>query len=194
MSAVAAPYGMRPVNLQGGQAMSHGIRLMRITTAYATNIFYGDLVKVVAATGTIEKDTGTTGISPIGVFLGCEYQDAALGLFHRQYWPASQAVKTGTDPMAYVCDDPDALFQMQASGTLAQTALQLNANIIQTAGSTATGNSKNALNISGVANTATFPLRIVDFVRAPGSLIGDAFTDVIVRINTHMNRSATGAA
>jgi len=194
MSAVAAPFGLRPVQMLGSRYDSHGIRQYPITTAYATSIFNGDLVKIVAATGTCEKETGTTGISPVGVFVGCEYQDPSLGLFQRQYWPASTVIKTGTTAWAYVIDDPDILFEMQASGTLAQTALQLNANIVQTAGSTATGNSKNALNITGVANTATFPLRIIDFVRRPGSAVGDAFTDVIVRLNTHLNRSATGAA
>jgi len=194
MSAVAAPFGMRPVKMLGSRYDTHGMTQYPITLAYATNIFCGDLVKIVAATGTCEKDTGTTGINPVGVFMGCEYQDPALGLFQRQYWPASTVIKTGTTAWAYVLDDPDALFEMQASGTLAQTALQLNANVVQTAGSTATGNSKNALNITGIANTATFPLRIVDFVRRPGSVVGDAFTDVIVRINTHLNRSTTGAA
>lgn len=193
MATVAAPYGLRPVNMQGSQPMTHGMRLMKITTAYATNIFYGDLVKLVAATGTIEKDTAVTANLPVGVFLGCEYEDTSLGLFHRQFWPASQAVKTGTTAWAYVVDDPDALFEIQASGAVDQTKLGSNANIVQTAGSTATGRSANALNVTGIAVTGTFPLRIVDFVRRPGSVAGDAFTDLVVRLNLHLNRSITGA-
>jgi hypothetical protein len=194
MSTIAAPYGLRPVNVLGGQVMTHGIRQYPITTAYATNIFNGDLVKIVAATGTLEKDTATTGNLPVGVFIGCEYHDNSMGLLHRQYWPASTVVRTGTTPMAYVVDDPDVLFEIQADGSVAQTKLQLNANVIQTAGLTATGNSKVALATSGIANTATFPLRIVDFVRRPGASVGDLFTDVVVRLNLHLNRSVTGAS
>ena len=62
--------------------MTHGMRLMPITTAYAINIFNGDLVK--STSGLIVKDTGTATALPLGVFLGCEYEDTALGLFHRQ--------------------------------------------------------------------------------------------------------------
>jgi hypothetical protein len=196
MASSPAPSGLRPVNMQGGQVMTHGIRLLPITAAYATSIFFGDPVKIVAATGTCEKETGTTGLKPVGVFLGCEYQDTAMGLFHRQFWPASTVVKTNTTAWAYVIDDPDALFEIQASGSVTQNKLGLNANIINPAAVASqliTGNSKVSLDITGIANTATFPLRIVDFVRRPGSVVGDAFTDCIVRFNTHLNRDTTGA-
>ena len=193
MASSATPYGLRPTNMLGGQVMTHGIRLMKITSGYATNIFNGDLVKLVVG-GTVEKETGTTTALPLGVFLGCQYEDPAMGLLNRQYWPASTVIKTGTTAWAYVCDDPDALFEIQANGTLGQNALGTNAALVQTAGSTATGNSAVSLNASTIANTATLPLRIVDYVRRPGSALGDAYTDVIVRINTHFNRSATGIA
>lgn len=193
MAIIASPYGFRPINLLGGQVMTHGIRLMKITPSYATNIFNGDLVKLVVG-GTIEKDTGTTAATPVGVFLGVEYEDPAMGLLHRQYWPASTVIKANTTAWAYVCDDPDTLFEVQADGALNQNAMGTNASIVQGAGSTATGKSGVVISAASIANTATFPVRIVDFVRRPGSAIGDAKTDVIVRLNTHFNRSATGLA
>jgi hypothetical protein len=178
----------------GGQPMSHGIRLYKIASGYATDIFNGDLVKLVVG-GTIEKDTGTTTATPVGVFVGCEYEDTAMGLLNRQYWPASTAPKTNTTAWAYVVDDPDMLFEIQADDTLGQNAIGTNAAIVQGSGSTATGNSGVALDASTIANTATLPLRIVDYVKRPGfSELSDAKTDVIVRINTHFNRSATGIA
>jgi hypothetical protein len=69
------PYGLKPVNLIGGQVFAGSTRLMEIATTanvgYGTDIFYGDLVKRVTG-GTIEKDTGTTTATPSGVFLGCQ--------------------------------------------------------------------------------------------------------------------------
>lgn len=192
MAASATPYGLRPINLLGGQPMSHGIRLYAITAAYGTSIFYGDLVKIVAG-GTVEKDTGTATANPVGVFLGCEYELSDMGLLHKQFWLADTVVKTGTTAWAYVCDDPDALFEVQADDTLGQDAIGANAAIVQGSGSTATGNSGVSLDASSVNVTATLPLRIVDYVDKQGfSELDDAFTDMIVRINTHFNRNATG--
>lgn len=199
MSAVAAPYGLRPTNMQGGQVMTHSMRLMPIhiqpaspTATYNVNIFNGDLVKLV--NGLIVKDTGTTAALPIGVFLGCEYEDTSLGLFHRHFWPASQVIKPGTTAWAYVVDDPDALFEIQAAGQITNASLGLNGDLVQPAapgdGSTATGKSKVSMAATAPSSAATRPLRIVDFVRRPGSAVADAFTDVIVRINTHANRTA----
>jgi hypothetical protein len=56
---IDAPYGLKPINLIGGQVFAGSTRMMEIASGYATNIFYGDLVKRVSG-GTIEKDTGTT--------------------------------------------------------------------------------------------------------------------------------------
>jgi hypothetical protein len=192
MAATAHPYGLRPVNMLGGQSMSHGLRLYKIASGYATNIFNGDLVKF-TTDGTIVLETGTNSATPVGVFVGCEYEDTAMGLLHRQYWPASTTPKTGTTAWAYVVDDPDMLFEIQADDTLSQSAIGVNYGIVQTAGSTATGNSAVALDASTAATTNTLPLRVVDYVKRPGfSALGDAKTDMIVRINTHFNRSTTG--
>jgi hypothetical protein len=81
------PYGLKPVNLIGGQVFAGSTRLMEIATTanvgYGTDIFYGDLVKRVTG-GTIEKDTGTTTATPSGVFLGCQFTNASTGQFQQQ--------------------------------------------------------------------------------------------------------------
>jgi len=84
------------------------------------------------------------------------------------------------------------VFQIQSDETLAQTALGNNAAIVQTAGSTAIGNSKNALDGSTINTTSTLPLRIVAFVDGPDSAVGDAYTDVVVKFNNHQLTTATG--
>jgi hypothetical protein len=193
MAAVAAPYGLRLTNMQGGQYATHGMRLMPIVVGsgtYATAIFNGDLVDLTA--GLITKNVGTTTATPIGVFMGCEYEDTAMGLFHRNYWPASTPIKTGTTAWAYVLDDPDALFEIQAAGPITQASLGLNADLTNPANTPAqlvTGRSIVAMAATAPSTGAARPLRIVDFVRRPGSAVGDLFTDVIVRLNTHKNRT-----
>jgi len=200
MATTAAPYGLRPINLIGGQVFSGSTRQIAITSAYNTNIFFGDIVAIDATNGTIVKvaktgTDGTTNALPagvVGVFLGCTYTDPTLKYkLNSQYWPASTAA---SDAMAYVCDDPDTLFQIQASGTVAQTSLGANFPLVQTAGSTTTGDSKVALLYSAGGTDTFLPLRLVDFVNGPFSTVGDAFTDCIVKFNfgIHSYYSATG--
>lgn len=194
MATTASPNGLRPVGLIGGRPYNQGTRMIPISSAYGTAIYNGDVVKI--AGGYIAKDTGTTSATPVGVFLGCEYTDATLGRVFRQYWPASQATVSGTTSYAVVCDDPNAVFQIQSDEAVAQTALGKNAALVQTAGSTATGDSKVALDGSTVATTNTLPLRIVGFVDGPFSTVGDAYTDVLVTWNAgmHQYNNATGAS
>lgn len=198
MATTAAPYGLRPINLIGGQVFSGSTRQLPITSAYATNIFFGDIVAIDATNGTIVKVT-TLGSAAdqfpagvVGVFLGCTYTDPTLKYkLNSQYWPASTAA---SDAMAYICDDPDTLFQIQANGSVAQTSLGANFPVIQNAGSTTTGDSKIALNYAGGNTTSTIGLRLVDFVNGPFSTVGDAYTDCIVKFNfgQHSYYSATG--
>jgi len=98
-----------------------------------------------------------------------------------------------SDAVAYVIDDPSVVFQMQADDTLAQTALGNNAAVVQTAGSTDIGNSKNAVDASSIATTNTLPVRILGFVDGPDSAVGDAYTDVLVKFNAgHQYDNTTG--
>ena len=84
---ISAPYGLKPVNLIGGQVFAGSTRLMEIASGYATNIFYGDLVKRIAD-GTIQKDTGTTTATPGGVFLGVSFTNGSTGqVQQQQYYP-----------------------------------------------------------------------------------------------------------
>lgn len=192
MATSAAAYGLRPVKLVGDRPYNGSNNQYKIASGYATNIFYGDVVKLVTA-GTIEKDTGTTTATPIGVFMGCEYTDPTLGYkLFSQYYPASTVA---SDIMAFVCDDPFVVMQVQADGSVAQTALGSNFPLVQGSGSTTTGNSGVSLDASAGAGTTTLPLRLVGFVEKEGiSEVGDAYTDCLVTWNfgTHQWMSAQG--
>jgi hypothetical protein len=196
---VSAPYGLKPVNLIGGQVFAGSTRLMEIASGYATNIFYGDLVKRVSD-GTIEKDTGTTTATPCGVFLGVQFTNASTGqVQQQQFYPASTAIKSGTQIFAVVADDPDTLFQVVScsSGTtvaaMGKSVIGNNIALIQNAGSTITGNSAVAIDEGTQDTTSSLPIRIIDVVRdtATGA---DAFVEFIVKINinTHQYTNPTG--
>ena len=191
---VAGPYGLQPINLIGGQVFAGSTRLIPIDTAYGTNIFYGDVVKLSSA-GTLNKDVGTDSATPVGVFLGVTYTNASGDRVNSQYFPASTV---SADIQAYVADDPDILFKIAVvsatttiSGVL-RTSVGNNAILVQNAGSTITGNSKVALGVT-TGTTATFPVRIIDVVPETANSSG-SYTEVIVKWNfgLHQYNNATG--
>ena len=201
---VDKPYGLKPVNLIGGQVFAGATRQMEIASGYATGIFYGDLVKRVTG-GTIEKDTGTTTATPCGVFLGCTFTNSSTGQVQfQQFYPASTSVAAGTKIFAYVADDPDTLFQVVScsSGTtvaaISIAAIGANIALIQNAGSTTTGNSAVAIEQGSETTTSTLPIRIIDVVRdtviTDPSTGAQTFPEFIVKINigTHQYTNSTG--
>lgn len=191
MATVAAPYGAIPI---GGLSVQGSTSFVRrrypIASAYNTNIFFGDFVKLVAGGG-VELDAGTATMTPIGIFMGCSYTDPSTKQpWHSQYWPASTVA---SDAVAWVIDDPHLLFQMQADEAVASADRGQNVAVIQTAGVTTVGKSKNAVDGDSHNTTATLPLRIVDFVDGPFSAANDAFTDIILTYNAgHMLLNTTG--
>jgi hypothetical protein len=62
---VSKPYGLQPVNLIGGQVFAGATRYRRIASAYATAIFYGDLVKLTTALFKMAVVSGTTVVTGI---------------------------------------------------------------------------------------------------------------------------------
>jgi hypothetical protein len=194
--SVSAPYGLLPVNLIGGQVFAGSTRQIPIASGSATAIFFGDVVKL-GSDGTLSKDTGTDAATPVGVFLGCSYTDSVYGKTFRQFYPGAV---TASDIAAFVVDDPDTLFKVAVTssgatiGYVNRTSVGNNAVLVQNAGSTATGNSKVAIDDT-TATTSTWPVRIVDVVPEthtagnPGS-----YTEVIVKWNAgmHQYNNATG--
>lgn len=193
MATTAAPYGAEPMGTLSSAGSYVGVQnTYPIATTYGTAIFQGDFVTL-AVTGYLTKDTGTSTATPIGIFNGCRYTDPTTKqLTFSNQWPASNAA---TDAVGYVVDDPKVKFRMQADGACDQNYLMANAAIVQTAGSTAIGRSKNALDQSTAASTNTLPLKIVGFVNGPTSAVNDAYTDCICIINVgHLLANTTGLA
>lgn len=177
---VSAPYGLKPINLIGGLPYAGSTREYHIPYGYSTDIFYGDCVGL--SRGNIARvavSTGTAG-NLTGVFLGCSYTDPTTKQKRfSQYWPASTLAG---DAMAVVCDDPNVVFRAvvcSATTTIASGACAMigqNVAMIDNTGSTATGNSKNAiLAPSDVpATTSSLPLRVIGLVSSTAVELGTA--------------------
>tara|TARA_R100000935_G_scaffold56545_1_gene88336 strand:+ start:6755 stop:7333 length:579 start_codon:yes stop_codon:yes gene_type:complete len=191
MSATATPMGAEPVGtLSASGSYTGKMRHYKVASNDSTAIFYGDFVKMTSA-GVVTLDNGTATLTPIGVFMGCSYTDPnTKQLTFSQFYPASTVA---SDISAYVLNDPFVELRMQGDATLAQTALGNNAAVVQTAGSTSIGRSKNSVDSSTIATTNTLPVKIIEFIDGPDSAVGDGFTDVIVMFNVgHQLLNTTG--
>jgi len=207
MAAVASPYGLKPVNQLGGTPYAGATRTYLIDPAgTAANIYNGSPVYVNAsgylavatATGadatTNGFPTGTANTGIVGVFVGCSYYNAQGQLIFSQYYP------TGTTGVvqASVVDDPNVVFQVQSAGSVTQAAVGANLFFSTGAvatGSTTTGNSTASVVAGSSAVTTTAAFRVVGFPNVQGfSVVGDAFTDVYVKINPgyHTYTNAVG--
>lgn len=185
---VDKPYGLKPINLIGGQVFAGSTRQFKIASAYGTDIFYGDLVRISDA-GVLVKEEGTTTVATtgvVGVFLGCQFTNPSTKQIQfQQYWPAGLVA---SDAEAFVADDPDQLFKVAAvsSGTTiafyGQTVVGNNVALVQNPGSAVTGNSAVAINGATVNTTASLPMRIVDVVPDTANAAGN-FCEFIVKIN-----------
>jgi hypothetical protein len=172
---IDAPYGLKPINLIGGQVFAGSTRTLPIQYGYATDIFYGDFVVLSRGFITRASVSTGTGVNQVtGVFLGCSYTDPVTKQERfSQYWPAS----TLADAVAIVCDDPDTVFKAvvcSATTVLASGALALvgtNLSMINNTGSANTGNSANAV----LAPTAT-PVSTILPVRCVGVVEDTAFS------------------
>ena len=194
---VSGPYGLIPINLIGGQVFAGATRQIPIGSGETTAIFYGDVVNL-NSDGNITKVATTDSGSVAGVFLGCTYVDPTYGLTFRQYYPGGLTNSTMT---AYVQDDPDALFKAAVCDTgtttisyLTRSDVNRNAALVQNSGSTATGDSRVAIN-DATDTTTTLPVRIIDVV--PETAIAGypgSYTEVIVKWNFGVHRyyNATG--
>lgn len=194
---VDAPYGFKPINELNGLPYAGATRQFPIARNYNTALFNGDLVQV-TATGTIIKTAmdaasspGTAVAGQVGVFVGCSYTNPSTGqkLF-AQYYPASTAAN---DIVAYVVDDPTALFKAvvvgqnasvsntaSSVGYFSQAFVGTNVYAITgTAGSTTTGNSKMAVSADNPTNgtgskriaSTALPFRVVAVVPETGVVV-----------------------
>jgi len=180
-----APFGARVVGKLGSGVANGGTTEYKIASGASGNIFSGDLVKM-TNTGTIL--VAAAGDESLGVFRGCQFTDSNGDVVFKSYYPDGTV---SSDIVAFVVDDPDAVFEIQSAGSPAQTDVGLNADISYSTGSTKTGMSAVELSGTTAATTATF--RIMGFSSDPdNSTTGSANVNVIVKFNEHFYVDPTG--
>lgn len=208
---VDGPYGLQPVNLIGGQVFAGSTRMIPIASGYGTSIFNGDLVQLTATGTAIITSTTVPATSQavqavvpgtVGVFLGCEYTPASGPLYGKQRFENWAASTVAQDAVAYVLDDPDAVFKVavltQTGATNANTGTTIgymsqafvgtnayfvtgNGGSLVTGNSLAgvTGNTPGASNGTGNVrkdNSTTAPFRVVQLVPDTAVTVATALT------------------
>jgi hypothetical protein len=180
-----ASFGLKPVRMMGGSPYTGGQSRYRIANNYDTNIFQGDLVMQVTGGGVeIHADGGTVPI--VGVFNGCTYTDPTTNEpVFSNYYPASTAA---ADVIAFIIDDSNVVFEIQADDTFPVADLLGNFDIVYTtAGSTVTGISGAELDVTTGATTAGLPLKAIDISGDPeNSDVATANTNVLCVIQNHI--------
>jgi len=198
MANIDAPFGLRPIKRRNGASYHVAPTPYHIPSSYGTALFIGDPVIKSGTSNTAEvtapgvgkfapgmlpgivKATAGDGNALTGVIVGFAAMPNDLT---KIYNPAS------TERVAFVADDPDLIFQIQADGAIAAAQVGLNANLIFTnSGSTTTGLSGVELDTSSdvpdtdASNQLTI-LRVADMEGR--NELGSNWTVVEVRINQH---------
>ncbi len=191
MANINAPSGLRPIGKLGSSVNSTGTTEYDILTGTTGTIYTGDPVKMVSTGGIAVAAAGDL---LLGVFQGCHFTDSSGDRIFSPVWTTLTAT---SDCKAAVVDDPDALFEVQsaATGSVTQTNVGLNGDIVYAAGSSISGVS--GVEISGTMATGTAQLRIMGISNDPSNNAlgtGSLSTNVnfIVRIAEHFNRTAAG--
>jgi hypothetical protein len=180
MSATNAPFGLRPAfhpsGLDRAQALAGGI-----PSAYSSDILKGQAVLYVAGSGVIEP-VNATGDALSGAFAGVEWTDTTGRRRVSNYWPANTAYQTGSC-VAYFYNDPNIVYEIQADGSVAQTAIGLDANLSNfAAGSNVTGLSQATMAATPLSTGAQGQLQILDLAPYVDNAWGDNFTIVRVQV------------
>lgn len=166
MANVNAPSGLSQASAVSGSP-AYAITEMVIGTGSAA-IYYGD--PVAGTAGTITRATAPgTGANIVGVFYGCTYQSTAQKKqVWNNYWPGTDAA---TQPIAFVCNDPNATFEVQV-GTTAVTQANVGSNISLNLGTGSTVTGLSGAYVETVGTTATAPFIITGVKITPPGVNG----------------------
>lgn len=185
MSTTLAPFGMRPVFHPSGLVRAHAIP-GGITSGYATALYQGTPVTINTSGNVV---IAANAADFVGCFDGVEYTDSNGRRQFSKYWTASL---TATDIIAYIYDDPLIVYEMQAEGSLAQTAVGDQANFSTTNpravgdGSTIPGTSTTALSTTLAGAASQGMVRVLDKGRYVDNDWGDTYTIVQVQVARHI--------
>jgi len=190
MANVVEKFGLRPYRKLDGTPLVGAQNRYTIASGHTTAIFQGDLVIPLTA-GNIDRHIANNSAAVIGVFNGCFYTDPTTQkpTFSNSY-PGSIAA---SDITAFVVDDPDAVFLMDADAAFTRADLYQNYSATTGGGNTTTGISEVQLDVSVSGTNASFVIQAIDISQDPdNSDTTTANANVLVRINKHFYRNGTG--
>jgi hypothetical protein len=181
MSATSAPFGLRPAFHPSGLDRATAFaNPFDYSTGYASNIFKGQAVTLNPGTGYIIKTTSSLPI--YGVFDGFEWTDTTGRRRVSNYYPANTAFQQGS-AIAYIWNDPQVVYEIQATGSIAQTAIGQEFDISNNDnGSATTGLSQCTMDTTAASANTSKQLRVIDVAPYPGNAWGDAYTIVRVQV------------
>ena len=190
MANVVEKYGLRPYRKLDGTPLVGAQNRYTIASNHTTAIFQGDLVIPLTA-GNIDRHTANNSAAVIGVFNGCFYTDPTTKKpTFRNSYPGSIVA---SDITAFVVDDPDAVFLMDADAAFTRADLYQNYSVTTGGGNTTTGISEVQLDVSVSGTNASFVIQAIDISQDPdNSDTTTANENVLVRINKHLYINGTG--
>ena len=167
-----------------------------------TSVYEGDPVSLVAATANASingykriaiapTDGATIGI--VGIARGVKYTDGQGNPRFTNFFAANTPIKAGTVVEVLVSDDPNTIYMVQAAAAIANNRMSYNTTIAGMGTGDATGQSLAVITASGLATTATLPVKIMGYVapeKFPGNVNTAAFPVMLVKLNNHTYGSA----
>ena len=189
MANVDKAFGLNPYKGNSAGSSVQIVNKYNINTAgYGTSIYQGDLT--IFASGFINS-AGVSSPNIVGAFSHCYYVATDGTPTFKNYYPASTTALGSGAIEAFIYDDPNQLFVVQADGASAQTCIGRNADTEGIGGSTTTGVATRELDSSTINTTAALQLKIVSVVQddVNGDLTADN-ANLVVLINEHYMRGA----
>jgi len=184
-------FGFRPVLMLGSAYQGQGQQQMTIASNETNSIFMGDPV-VLNANGSISRGS-TAGAELVGVFNGCFYTDPTTQkpTFSNHYPGGIVA----DDIVANVITDPDVVFEVKvddANAGVAQVGSTCNI-ATYSAGDTTSGISDVAIDGDTFGTNSGSNFAVVALsTDVDNSDYDSANANILVRINKHQYRDATG--
>lgn len=199
--------GFIPVKHVTGAPYNGQCNIYAVSASDGTALFVGDPVKITSdgnAQGIQYVTKATQGAAVLGVVVGIinpkldpvagNMTSGSIALDTPQYRVASTA------GYVLVCDSDDVIYEVEAvtgsnsAYSFAVADIGLNADLATVAGSTTTGTSAAALDMSTKAATATLQFKIMGVVQRPDNEITGNNTKVLAKINNAQLSAGTGTA
>jgi hypothetical protein len=204
MANIDAAFGLRPYERSGSNYNNQGVNAYPInfdgSSSGTTSLIWTGTPVIPLASGLIDVPGAAAGgtVPLLGVFMGCKYIATDGTPTWAPYYPGYAAIKPSTEAIAYVADNPHALFVINSNGAMPDSNLFINANFATAiTGNNTTGYSLGELDVATVNTTASLNMKVVGF-DDEGSVSAGAVDKTaagrlaIVKLNVHFMDSTSG--